>query len=352
MITDVMSGRRRLTRVLAVLVGAFAVWLSAAGTANAAPAKGTSAREAPTCRVGAYLSDLYDLAPAKNAFSARLTVWSVCPKRELDPLPDVAFTNSSNAEKSEPSVTEEGGVFRDMVRIQGVFRQDWDLRAFPYDRHRITINITSRKTIDKFRFTPDNGDSGANEGLAPDGWKLTGFRLASVEQHFPTNFGDATLTRGMGSTRSRLVVEMGLARDDPTAFWRLTGPLYLMVLLATAAFLLPTHGKELGMAERLDSMQSRLALLGGGLFVVMLNLQQVSTVVTSTVGLTLIDALHLLTLVYVLLAVVATVLSWRWTVRGGDPVRAERIHHRGALAGLAVYTLVAAALVVYAAGLG
>ncbi|MDT0449057.1 hypothetical protein [Streptomyces hesseae] len=346
-----MSGRRRLTRVLAVLIGAFAVWLSAAGTADAAPVERTPAKEAPTCRVGAYLSDLYDLDPAKNAFSARLTVWSVCPKRELDPLPDVAFTNSSDAEKSEPSVTQEAGMFRDLVRIQGVFRQDWDLRAFPYDRHRITINITSRTTIDKFRFTPDNEDSGANEGLAPDGWKLTGFHLTAVEQHFPTNFGDTTLPRGKGSTRSRLVVEMDLARDDPTAFWRLTGPLYLMVLLATAAFLLPTHGDELGMAERLDSMQSRLALLGGGLFVVMLNLQQVSTVVTSTVGLTLIDGLHLLTLVYVLLAVLATVLSWRWTVRGGCPARAERVHHRYAWIGLAAYALVAAALVVYAAGL-
>ncbi|AZQ74186.1 hypothetical protein EKH77_25855 [Streptomyces luteoverticillatus] len=162
-----MSGRRRLTRVLAVLIGAFAVWLSAAGTADAAPESTASAKEAPTCRVGAYLSDLYDLDPAKNAFSARLTVWSVCPKRELDPLPDVAFTNSTNAEKSDPAVTEEGGMFRDLVRIQGVFRQDWDLRAFPFDRHRITINITSRKTIDKFRFTPTTRTRARTRGSPP-----------------------------------------------------------------------------------------------------------------------------------------------------------------------------------------
>ncbi|MFF7729479.1 hypothetical protein [Streptomyces sp. NPDC008001] len=335
--------------LLALLLGALAVWLPGSHTADAA----TGAAGANTCRAGAYLSDLYNLDPAAHTFGARVTVWTVCPRRELDPLPDAAFSNyNDNLEKSEPSLTSERGMFRDVVRVQGTFRQEWDVRAFPFDRHRIEVKVTSRKEADEVRFVPDNDDAATNDLIAPPGWRITGYHLAAVDRHFPTNFGDPSLPKGKGSTRSRLLIQISLSRSDPVIFWKLTGPLYLMLLIGTAAFLLPSHSDELGMAEKLDSMQSRLSLLGGGLFVVMLNMQQVNTVITSSVGLTLIDGLHLLTLVYVLLAVVATVLSWRWTVRGGDPERVERMHHRGAVIALAAYAAVAGAMVAYAACVG
>ncbi|QLE74629.1 hypothetical protein FGW37_26300 [Streptomyces rectiverticillatus] len=350
------TGRRRVLTgapgvatglsLLSLLFGALAVWLlgsPAASAASAAPA---------TCRVGAYLSDLYDIDPAQHTFSARLHLWSVCDRKEDDPLPAASFTNANDPEKSEPALTSEGGRFRDLMRVQGVFRQDWDVRAFPFDRHRIEIVVTSFTDVEHFRFTPDNVHSAANEGIAPPGWRMSGFRLVTAEHRYPTNFGDPTLPRGMGSTHSRVIVQVDLARADPVIFWKLTGPLYLMLLIGTATFLLPSHSEELGMAERLDTLQSRLALLGGGLFVVMLNMQQVNVVVTSTVGLTLIDGLHLLTLCYVLVAVIGTVLSWRWTVRGGDPALAERHHHRGAFLGLVSYALLAAAMVGLAATVG
>ncbi|MEU7134310.1 hypothetical protein [Streptomyces sp. NPDC046261] len=333
---------------LLVLLGAFAVWLPAGPTADAATGKGN----VPTCELGAYLSDLYDLDPAKHTFSARLQLWSVCPRRELDPLPTASFSNANDPEKGEPALTSEGGRFRNVTRLQGTFRQGWDVRSFPFDRHRIQIVVTSVRDVRAFRFTPDNENSAVNGDIAPAGWRLTGFHLATAEHRYPTNFGNPTLPRGAASTHSRVLVQIDLARSDPLVFWKLTGPLYLMLIVATATFLLPSHSEELSMAERLDTLQSRLALLGGGLFVVMLNMQQVNQIVSSSVGLTLIDGLHLLTLVYVLLAVVVTVFCWRWMVDGGDPETAERWHHRGALMGLVGYVLIAGTMVGCAARLG
>ncbi|MFI9306055.1 hypothetical protein [Streptomyces triculaminicus] len=331
-----------------MLAGLIAAWLLT-GPAAIATADG---KAVPRCDVGAYLSDLYDLDPAKHTFSARLSLWSVCDSKDHDPLPTASFTNANDPQKGEPALTTEKGRFRDVLPLQSVFRQDWDVRAFPFDRHRIEILVTSVPSTDQFRFAADSTNSAANDDIAPPGWRMTGFRVMTAERRYPTTFGDATRPRGAGSTHSRLVVRIDLARDDPTIFWKLTGPLYLMLLVGTATFLLPSHSDELTMAERLDTLQSRLALLGGGLFVVMLNMQQVNEVVTSSAGLTLIDGLHLLTLVYVLLAVLATVLSWRWTVHGGDPAKVERLHHRGALFGLVGYALVAGAMVGCAAAVG
>ncbi|MFE0044063.1 ligand-gated ion channel [Streptomyces albireticuli] len=351
----VRAGRRRgawaaFAAVVTMAACVCGVW--PVGGRSVAHASPPAARAAvPSCELGAYLSDLYDLDPAKHVFSARVYLWSVCPDRKLDPLPTASFTNANDPEKGDPVLSSEGGRARDLMLLQGVFRQNWDVRAFPFDRQRIEVLVTAAAELRDFRMVPDRVNSAYNKDIDPAGWHITGFRLEPDQRLYPTNFGDSTLPRGATSTYSRVRVQIDLARDDPTVFWKLTGPLYLMVLVATATFLLPSHAEELGMGERLDSLQSRLGMLGGGLFVVMLNMQQVTAVVNSTVGLTLIDWLHLLTLGFVLLAVMVTVASWRWTVHGGCPARAERWHHVGAVAGLVGYAVIAVVLVgCFAAG--
>ncbi len=338
-------GTHRGHRLWAVVLCVFALWFLGGPSANAAPAA------VPTCRVGAYLSDLYDLDTVKNRFSARVWLWSECADKSFDPLPKVSFTNADDPKKSDPDLSTRAGLVRDMMRVEGSFRQGWDVRGFPFDKHRLQVLVTATQDTAHFRFVPDTVHSAYNPDIAPPGWRVTGFRLVSAPHHYPTNFGKTT-DEPSGGMYSRVRVEVDVERSDPTIFWKLTGPLYLMLLVATASFLLPSHSEELKMAERLDSLQSRLALLGGGLFVVMLNLQQVNQTVTSTAGLTLVDWLHLLTLFYVLLAVVATVISWRLTVHGGDPGRIGRLQHRGAVLGMVGYLLVAGAMVGYAARVG
>jgi len=55
--------------------------------ASSAPASAIFTEAAPSCSLGAYLSDLYELDPARNTFAARVWLWTLCPTKELDPLP-------------------------------------------------------------------------------------------------------------------------------------------------------------------------------------------------------------------------------------------------------------------------
>ncbi|MFD7450920.1 hypothetical protein [Kitasatospora sp. NPDC059827] len=355
-LVQTVRGRRPFVVAALVIVVAClcAMWSPADAdrrpAAHAAPSAGSSV---PACDVGAYLADLYDLVPAQRVFSARVYLWSVCPDRALDPLPTAAFTNADNPEKGDPVLTSEAGRFRDLILLQGTFRQDWDVRAFPFDRQRVQVLVTAAAENRDFRMVPDTANSSYDKGIRPAGWRITGYRLADSQHVFPTNFGDASLPPGTTSAYSRILVQIDLAREDPTVFWKLTGPLYLMVLVVTATFLLPSHAAQLGMTDRLNTLQSRLAILGGGLFVVMLNMQQANTVISSTVGLTLIDWLHLLTLAFVLLAVIATVVSWRRTVHDGTSARTQRWHRTVAMAGLAGYAAITAATVwIFAAHAG
>ncbi|WP_406345959.1 hypothetical protein [Streptomyces sp. NBC_00648] len=277
-----------LGAVLAAAFGAWAYWALAAPAAYAAaPTRAGVAR----CELGAYFSDLFDIDPVRSRFSARLWLWTICPDRSSDPLPHVSLSNADDPVTSEPHVLDRGGRTLDQVLVQSSFRQEWDVRDFPFDRHRIEVLVTAPDDTARFRFALDEADSSLNPEIRPPGW----------------------------------------------------------LLIAAATFLVSSSHEELATAERLEGIHSRLGVLGGGLLVVVLNGQQVDSVVTSTIGLTLIDWLHLVTLAFLLLAVAGTVLAWRWTARGGSTARAERLSHRGAWAGLAAYALMCGGLVAPAA---
>ncbi|MBZ6474077.1 hypothetical protein K9U14_11950 [Streptomyces griseocarneus] len=328
---------------LAVLT-LFALWLS---TAPAAARTSPGRAGVPRCELGAYVSDLYDIDPAKGRFSARLWLWTICPDRRTDPLPQMSFSNADDPDTSEPNLINQGGQVLDQVRVQSSFRQEWDVRDFPFDRHRIEVLMTAPQDTGHFRFTANEADSQLNPEIRPRGWRVTGFRLVTADKHYTTTYGDRSLEHG--STYHRVRIQIDLERSHPTAFWKLTTPLYLALLIAASTFLVSSRHEELATAERLEGIHSRLGVLGGGLFVVVLNMQQAENEITSTIGLTLIDWLHLITLAYLLLAVAGTVLAWRRTSRGGSVARAERVSHRAAWAGLATYALTCGTLVLLAA---
>ncbi|GAA0354044.1 hypothetical protein [Streptomyces blastmyceticus] len=84
-----LIGRRPVSLIparamLRVILAMFALWLLAVPDAAATPLVQTGV---PQCELGTYLSDLYDIDPAKDRFSARLWLWTVCPDRRTDPCP-------------------------------------------------------------------------------------------------------------------------------------------------------------------------------------------------------------------------------------------------------------------------
>ncbi|PSJ25496.1 hypothetical protein B7P34_27910 [Streptosporangium nondiastaticum] len=330
--------------VLLVVIGAACALRLPAAAATAVP----PGRAGPVrCELSAYVSDLYDIDPAKGRFSARLWLWTICPDKSADPLPKISYANADDPNPSEPNIIEQDGHVLDQVRVQSSFRQEWDVRNFPFDRHRIEIVLTAPQDTNHFRFAVNNADAQVNPEIRPEGWRVTGFRLVSATKHYTTTYGDHSLKDG--STYDRVRIRIDLERSSPTIFWKLTIPLYLAVLIAVSTFLISSRREELETTARLDGVYNRLGVLGGGLFVVVLNMQQANDVITSPSGLTLIDWLHLATLAFLLLAVAATVLAWSWTSRGGSPTRAEHVGHRGAWLGLAAYVVVCGTLVLLAA---
>lgn len=223
---DVLRRRGDLLRRGAAALGGLGMLMAlpllppAGASAAAAPvATAATTADVPSCKLGAYLSDLYDLNPAQESFSARVWLWTLCPDQELDPLPRVSYSNAASKTVGEPAVNFRNGQSWDLLGIQGTFRHNWDVHNFPFDKHVLTVVVTAPDDIDRFRFAPDDAGSSFNREIVTPGWRITGFRLVPVEQHYTTGFSDPGAPTATSSTYSRMVVQIDLHRSDPIAFW-------------------------------------------------------------------------------------------------------------------------------------
>lgn len=330
---------RLLSRAVVVLIAVCAAVASFLGGPLAVSA---TAENVPTCRVGAYLSDLYDLDSSKSKFSARVWIWSLCPDKSLDPLPGMSFPNSYGPKFNNSRETFEAGNYRHSELVQGEFRQRWDERDYPFDRQKLQILITAPQDIEHFSFTPDTRNSSAADFEVP-GWRLTAFRVSTYKQHYTSNFGNETLPVNAGSVSSRIRLEIDLARSDQINFLKFLGPLFIIFLITISTFMVRSIE-----APRFNS---RITVLGAALFAVLVNMQRSDNVIISG-GVTLLDQLHILNLLWILVAIVITSLAWHWSARNVDENRVRRLDVRTMLYGSSTCLLAGIALVLIAAGKG
>ncbi|MEV7026772.1 hypothetical protein [Kitasatospora sp. NPDC093558] len=306
-------------------------------------APGTAEDSVSTCRVGAYLSDVYDVLPASSAFSARVWVWSLCPTKDLDPLPLASFPNSDSPRISSSQVTMAAGLSYHIQLIEGTFRQSFDETNYPFDHQHLVMLMTAPQDARHFLFTPDTVASSMAQGIDVSGWRIDDFKVTSYVQDYTTNFGDPTLAPKAPSQYSRMRLDIGLVRADPINFLKVVAPLFLIFFVISLTFAIGSTG-----AERFGA---RFATLGATLFAVLVNMDRADITAPGR-RLTMVDELHILTLAWVMVAFALTAVLWRWTTAGKEAVRIERMNVVGGSVGSLAYMIVAVILIVRAAMVG
>lgn len=285
---------------------------------------------AGSCTAGAYVTDVWNVDPEAGLFSARVWLWTVCPDASVEALQSASLPNADVVDRSAYSSTPKGGRVWSEILLQGTFKHRFDASNFPFDRDELDIVMTAPFGASGFHYVPDTANSTYDPKIAISGWRITGYRVTTVEQGYPTNFGDPTLSAGEGSRYSRLYVRIDLARADPTTFWRVTGPMFIAWMVSFITFLLVLDA---------DGLDGPIGALGAALFAVMLNLQQADSLNPSARGLSLVDRLHLLTMLYIVVALGASVTAWRATRRGQDRLSVRRLLLRTIVLATAAYFL-------------
>lgn len=255
------------------------------------------------CAIGAYLTALHGFAYAEKTFQADFWLWSHCASEDNKPLTTMEFVNANKTQVAVdiPEVKKQDFLWAQR-KITGTFRYAWGLHAFPFDRHTLIIALEeSAADTSAFRYLMDAKNSGYNELMVLPGWKISGFRLVEHPGTYHSNFGDPELAPGSGSEYTGMQIQIDLQRTEKNSFFKLVSSLYVVFLLAMLSYFVAV--------EMPPMVNLRLNILVGAVFATVINMLSVSSVLGSEEGITLLDELHILTLIYILLAAGNTIVS-------------------------------------------
>lgn len=318
------------------VLGLLLLCLAALAVTDAARAEAA----VPTCRLGAYVADLYSFDPGRQTVDADIWFWSVCPSKDLEPIQRFEFINTSTSRQTDRFTVQVGKDYWTYAKFVGTYREHLDIRHYPFDRHTLDFVVESTRDNTKFVYTPDHVNSTYNHAIRMAGFRITGFRTLVRENRYTTTFGDPSLRPGSGSTFSQFVVRLTLAREDVIGFIKETWPIYVSFLIVMTTFFI-----ELGDVTTL--LSARLGMLGASLFTIVVNMRATTQSLGTASGMALVDQVHAIALLFVLVGVASTTYSWRVSLRPDGRRRALRVNRAvGAIASAGYLTATAAVIAV------
>jgi hypothetical protein len=252
-----------------------------------------------TARVGLYVQSLYDLDYPHNAFNIDFWMWFQYKNDSLEPLKSVEVANAKTYAYDLGDVEKKNGINWGAQKVKATIKQDWDIRDFPFDHQQLKIVLEDALSdTSSLIYIADTADSKIDERVKIDGWRISGLRLVTENGHYPTNYGDPTLSTS--STYPAVVAYIDLTRSGLGLFFKLFTGVYVAFSICMMTFFFD-HAE----------IEARFSLLVGSLFAAVANKYIVDSFLPVSVGFALVDRIHVFTFIYILLSIVLSVYSMR-----------------------------------------
>lgn len=282
--------------------------------------------------VGAYLTDVSDFDLKAGRFKADLMVWAKWLGGEAPPT--VSFENGEVDSKEELGQEHDGDWRALRWRVQGTFRGDFPVHAFPFDRQ--TLPVVFGLPESEGQLVPDLGASGMSSAFSVTGWDYEPyFNARSDQKAFSSDLGSVA-REGQSTRVNRVAFTVELRRPTGPYFFKFALPLLLILVMALLALFLPPTHIEVRSAMAMTALLSCFAFQ----YSQSQSLPDVSYLVAA-------DAFFLGAYVFVSATLVLSVISFR--NREKRPQLARLADRLGVL-GLPAATVVSAVWVSSAAG--
>lgn len=294
------------------------------------------AQEEPT--VGVYVTSLRDFEPASDSFGVDFWVWSTHPRGE-DPLGDMEFVNAKQVDVRLEQTARRGGGSWSRRKVRTTVLHEWDLSNYPFDRQVLRMDLRiADDGGDSGAYRPDLRGSGHDAGIAPDGWRLTGFGVREREVSRETAFGDPEA--GGRSSQEHVFVTLEVQREDLTGFLKLVAGVYVAVAIALLSFLMKP--------DEATVFSGRMTVLVGSLFATVVNMQVSSATLGAAESVSLVDKIHILAMALIFASALMAMVS-RGGYEAGRKDLARRRDRLSLLLFATTFVLMNAALIGWAA---
>jgi hypothetical protein len=212
-------------------------------------------------------------------------------KNKIDPMKhfEVVEAKSVTICEQEERARPEKGDYHQSFRCIAVIGHNWDIRSFPFDRHKIRVRIEDSADKAGTLIYVADPDSGREEIVIRDR-KIADYSVSVGEHKW-----------GWGDAFSAYQINFTLKPQHP---WGMFQKLFLSVFIALAVALLSFFVAA-------DDINSRSGLLIGGLFAAIANQYVVSSSLPVAGTVTLVDTIHQLAYSAILLCLGLSLLSYK-----------------------------------------
>jgi hypothetical protein len=291
------------------------------------PGQGRAHDAAPSgpVKVGVYLYSMQDLDFSRHTFHPTFEIWFRWRGDGFDPLTNLHIVGARAA-----TVTAEdrrrlpNGEHYVVARVDATINETFDTGAFPFDRHRLEIEIESPFEDDYMVFEIDEKASMLDPDIFSPGWRLSGFKLSERRKSYPTSFG---LDERVGDRYSTVVVEVVAERIG----WRAAVDYFIgfivCVLLCLLGYLIPVN-----------LLAARTTLLTAATIAAVGNKYVVNTLAETSVTARLVNVAVISAFAMVLIFMLTSVRAER-IAEAGDRPRAERLNRNVGIGSAIVYVV-------------
>jgi len=284
--------------------------------------------QADTVKIGAFISDIYDINLSDKSFSTQFWVWFNYKNEELKPLETLEITNAKELESSLEFVEPKNGIFWAGKKVKAVIKKDWDIRKFPFDTQTMRIELEdSNSDIESLVYVADTANTRLDPEFVLGNWTIERFELKTGGKKYATTYGDPSLT-GSSSEYPHSEIIIQVKRQSWGLFFSLFTGMYVAFFISSLVFLI----------DPID-VDPRFGLSVGGLFAAVGNKYIVDSILPQSTTFTLVDKLHIVTYIFLLLCIILSVISLRlWkTDREKQSVRFDKWAYRWIIS---VYVLI------------
>ena len=333
------SGRfpASLIRMLLVVVAVLAIplGLSASVRADTGPDKVT---------VGAFINDLQDIDLASENFTADFYLWMRWKNPAIDPSITIEAMNSEGTQNTTSSATggvsgeplydsplamPDGSLYQ-VMRFQGVFSRKMSLKKYPFDTQVLEVVFEDKRSdASQLEFVPDTPPVTVNDGPAMSipGYVLGTPTMTIVPHKYPTNFGD--ISANANTPYSRIIVALPVTRDVLPYVVKIVLPIFIVILITSLIYLLPARLEDARAGIGITAMLTIVALQW-----------TTDASLPSVEYLTMLDLVYIVSMVYILAAMVYTVMASRRNRAEMAQALTAKLDRRVGFISLVVYLLI------------
>ncbi|TWR27384.1 hypothetical protein FPZ43_12945 [Mucilaginibacter pallidiroseus] len=251
-----------------------------------------------TVLTGIYITSIHDVNFKDKEYSVNLWLWLRYKNKKFDFDKNLEVPLAKEVTKSFTTVDSSDNQVFMLMKLQCVMKDSWKIDNFPFDKQTLRFSIENSQFDSKsLVFKADLSGKHFDPRFLLQGWNIDSVGITTGVKQYETAFGDISLKKPH-TEYSAYRVKLKIDRNAIGLFWKMFLGMYVAFLIAYMCFYI-----------HFDSIDSRFGLSVGALFAVIGNKYIIDSSLPESTSFTLVDALHGVTLLFILAVIVSTSFS-------------------------------------------